>query len=221
MSNISLTILKANGSYEFVDVIGSDTIISDSQWRELQQLSGMTDADRIRLDVEIGIHYNTCLYHQAGGGLPKSSQVRDQLNHLFRRTLQLKLYMDKFFCNVPAYHLYGFNGYNEWKFHEVSPLRDYLMRFAQWAADAGEYLGRTRPGPRSDNLRAFVKYLAQTWTKATGEKASARKARVGPDKTWNFVEFVIAVMEIADPSGPSPEAIGILIKNMSQAREFG
>ena len=196
-------------------------IINDKQWRSLQSLSGISDADRRHVEIALRIYRNMA-YERLGAPVLTSADTRDQLQKLAKDALSVHKSIERALDNNHAIKVLSGPPDKVWENVEVWALSDALCEFSQMVQSAAERCERARPGPSNDNLWGLASSLARLWVESSGERLSVSTKRCGPDRTWNALEFITKAVQIADPKMKDKDSsIRDVVKTLARAMKSG
>ena len=195
--------------------------ITDDQWHHLQSLSGLSDQDRQDVENDITLYRNNRDERRADPMLTPA-ETRDELQKLAADAQSLHEGIERALENDIAVQVLSKPANKVWENLRVWRLSDELRAFSTMVRSAAELCEPARPGPRNDNLWGLVGALAHHWSESTGLPISVSNKRLGPEKKWNALEFIITGVKLADPSLKGEDAvIRNLVKRMARDLKSG
>jgi hypothetical protein len=188
---------------------------SDDQWAPIRDRCGFDDDARKRVELNITLYRNEREFEMpwvapAGtrAGLAKLQSMASDLSN------EISYRMD----DVRAWDLmtdrFG------WDRRDLYLFQNAVQEFASMIGQAKDRVERARPGARTHhNLNGFIHALILMWEEIHAAKFTRTKRRSGPNRTYNGIEFLIAVCKLAEPHFPEStfeNAIRYVVEHKAQ-----
>ncbi|WP_336491296.1 hypothetical protein [Methylobacterium nigriterrae] len=184
--------------------LGGSRTISDADWKKLTELSGLKEADRFDLEGDIILYRNNCAARLSEPALTPAD-TREQLEKLARDAQDLHLAIERTLDNDGAAWALTAPTALAWGAADIWSLSEKLKCFAELASTAAGRCKPARTGPGDVNLHGLIESAALRWAESAGLPLSISKKRLGPEKKWNALEFIIATVRVADPEAWRPD----------------
>ncbi|WP_162560442.1 hypothetical protein [Methylobacterium durans] len=192
--------------------LSAEKVLNDSEWTRLSQLSRLKEVDRYFIDRAI-IKYRSAKTNKLIRANVTPADARKELEKLARDAENLHVRIERAFFNNGTRPVLFFTLELAQRADEILSLLKELERFAEVARTAFGQCNPGRRGPADRSLHDLISSAALLWTRRTRLPLSVSNKRLGPDperlppekicdsseKKWNALDFIIAVVRVADP----------------------
>ncbi|MER2266816.1 hypothetical protein [Methylobacterium oxalidis] len=195
-------------------------LLSDTDWERLQIFSGLKEENREELEGIIE-SFRMSRRYEEDDTLIAPAETRDRLKKAADAAHLLVDQYKNLQKDGAAYHLL-YTTQPEWDLWGIGEFMEQVESFESLAEESIRRCRRGKPGPSNSVQNKFLKNLTRLWLSSTGSAISTTKKRIGPNKSWNLVEFLLAAAKMVDAELATEEAaITNFVKTMaSRSKKF-